>query len=276
VIHNGASACSYFGEGRKVDKETARRLRTKIGTPMSQIDRLEFRGKSTLSELVGKATFTECVFLAVTGTMPTPQQTKILDACLVILIDHGITPSALVARLVADSVPTDVQVPIAAGLLMVGNKFMGTIAGAGALLIEGAKSGRSAEEWAAETVADHIRRGRRLPGFGHPAYFPDDPRTVRLFEVAAEAGLSGEYIRRIKLLAAEIERQGKRRLPLNATGAIGALLCEIGFPVAAMRGVAVISRSAGLLAHAIEELESGTTPDVLSLVTDAIPYEPDA
>jgi citrate synthase len=246
---------------------------TRIGTPMSEIDRLVFRGKNTLTDLVGKATFTECVFLAVTGKLPTPQQTKILDACLVILMDHGITPSALVARLVADSVPTDVQVPIAAGLLMVGNKFMGTIAGAGAILEEGMRSDKTAEQWAADTVADHAKRGRRLPGFGHPAYFPDDPRTVRLFEVATEAGVAGEYIKRVKLLEAEIEKQGRRRVPLNATGAIGALLCEIGFPVNAMRGVAVISRSAGLLAHAIEELETGTTPDVLDLVTEAIPYE---
>jgi citrate synthase len=247
--------------------------KTRIGTPMSEIDRLVFRGKNTLSDLVGKATFTECVFLAVTGKMPTPQQTKILDACLVILIDHGITPSALVTRLVADSVPTDVQVPIAAGLLMVGNKFMGTIAGAGALLEEGVRSGKPPEQWAAETVADHVRRGRRLPGFGHPAYFPDDPRTVRLFEVAKEAGVAGNHVTLVKLIEAEIEKQGKRRVPLNATGAIGALLCEIGFPVAAMRGVAVVSRSAGLLAHAIEELETCTTPDVLSLVIEAIPYE---
>ena len=251
-------------------------LKTKIGTPMSQIDRLVFRGKNTLSDLVGKSSFTECVFLGITGKMPTPQQTKVLDACLVILIDHGITPSALVARLVADSVPTDVQVPIAAGLLMVGNKFMGTIAGCGALLADGIKSGRPPEQWAAETVADHIKRGRRMPGFGHPAYFPDDPRTVRLFEVAKEAGVKGDYIRLVKLLEQEIEKQGKRRVPLNATGAIGALMCEIGIPVAAMRGVAVISRSAGLLAHAIEEVETGTTPEVLSLVTEAIPYEQEA
>ena len=257
-------------------EKTTRRLRTRIGTPMSQTDRLEFRGRNTLADLVGKATFTECVFLAVTGRMPTPQQTKVLDACLVILIDHGITPSALVARLVADSVPADVQVPIAAGLLMVGNKYMGTIAGAGALLAEGIKSARPPGQWAAETVADHIKRGRRLPGFGHPAYFPEDPRTVRLFAVAEEAGVSGDYIRLIKLLAAEVDKQSKRHVPLNATGAIGALLCEIGFPVAAMRGVGVISRSAGLLAHAIEELESGTTLDVVSLVTAAVPYEPEA
>jgi citrate synthase len=250
-----------------------RPLKTKIGTPMEQIDRLVFRGKNTLPDLVGKVTFTEATFLGVTGKLPTPQQTKILDACLVILIDHGITPSALVARLVADSVPTDVQVPIAAGLLMVGNKFMGTIAGCGALLSEGIRSASTPGQWAADTVADHTKRNRRLPGFGHPAYFPDDPRTVRLFEVANEVGLPGNYIRLVKLLEQELEKQGKRRVPLNATGAIGALLCEIGFPVAAMRGVAVISRSAGLLAHAIEEIETGTTPEVLSLVTAAIPYD---
>ena len=112
-----------------------------------------------------------------------------------------------------------------------------------------------------------------MPGFGHPAYFPDDPRTVRLFEVAREASVKGDYIRLVKLLEQELEKQGKRRVPLNATGAIGALLCEIDVPVAAMRGIAVISRSAGLLAHAMEELETGTTPEVLSLVTEAIPYE---
>lgn len=247
--------------------------KTRIGTPVSDIDRLVFRGKNTLTDLVGKASFTECVFLAVTGRMPSPQQTRILDACLVMLMDHGITPSALVARLVADSVPSDVQVPIAAGLLMVGNKFMGTIAGAGALLEAGVRSGHAPGEWAAETVADHLRRSRRMPGFGHPAYFPDDPRTVRLFEVAKEVGVAGTYVELVKLLEAELEKQSKRRVPLNATGAIGALLCEIGFPVAAMRGVAVISRSAGLLAHAIEEIETGTTPGVLDLVTEAIPYE---
>lgn len=252
--------------------KSAKAPTTRIGTPMSEIDRLRFRGKDTLADLVGKATFTECVFLGVTGKMPTPQQTRILDACLVILMDHGITPSALVARLVADSVPSDLQVPIAAGLLTVGNKFIGTMAGAGALLTAGVASGAPPEQWAAATVAEYRKLGRRLPGYGHPAYFPDDPRTVRLFDVAAETGVAGNHIRLARLIEAEIAKQGSRKLPLNATGAIGALLCEIGFPVAAMRGVAVVSRSAGLLAHAVEELESETVPHVWSLVTDAIPY----
>lgn len=250
--------------------------RTRIGTPTTDVERLVFRGKDTLNELVGKATFTESLFLAVTGRMPDIAQTRILDACLVILIDHGITPSALVARLVADTVPDDIQVPIAAGLLTVGNKFMGTIAGAGALLSKGVASGVAPAQWAADVVAEFRKSNRRFPGFGHPAYRDHDPRTTRLFAVAKEAGVPGQHMALARLVESEIERQGGRRLLLNATGAIGALLCEIGFPVAAMRGVAVVSRTVGLLAHAIEELETGSAAVALDVVQQAIPYSDEA
>jgi citrate synthase len=180
-----------------------------------------------------------------------------------------------VARLVADTVPTDIQVPIAAGLLTVGNKFMGTMAGAAQLLKAGVESGKPSAEWARTAVAEALAAKRRFPGFGHPDYYPDDPRTMRLFEVGRAAGVSGRYIELVKLLETEIEKQGGRRLPLNATGAIGALLCEIDFPVAAMRGVAVISRAGGLLAHVMEELETGTAWPVMQVVMDAVPYEVD-
>jgi citrate synthase len=256
-------------------KTAANMKRTRIGTPTCDTGRLLFRGKDTLKELVGEVTFTEGVFLAVTGRLPGPQQTRILDACLVILMDHGITPSALVTRLVADTVPTDIQVSMAAGLLTVGNKFMGTIAGCGALLEKGAASGLAPKQWATETVAEYAKTKRRFPGFGHPDYFPDDPRTIRLFEVAREAGVSGRYVTLARTLEAEIEKQGGRRLPLNATGAIGALLCEIEFPVAAMRGVAVISRAGGLLAHALEELETGTAWPITQMAMEALPYDDD-
>lgn len=257
----------------KSENAAKKHHKTRIGTPTSDIKRLLFRGKDTLNDLVGKITFTEGVFLAVTGKLPSAQQLKILDACLVILMDHGITPSALVTRLVADTVPTDIQVSMAAGLLTIGNKFMGTIAGCGALLEKGMASGLPPQQWAAEITAEYMKAKRRFPGFGHPDYFPDDPRTVRLFDVAKEAGLPGRYISLVKTLEAEIEKQGGRHVPLNATGAIGALLCEIEFPVAAMRGVAVISRTAGLLAHALEELDSGTAWPITQMVMNAVPYD---
>jgi len=249
--------------------------KTRIGTPTTDVDRLLLRGKDTLRDLVGKVSFTECTFLAVTGRLPSPQQTRILDACLVILMDHGITPSALVSRLVADTVPDDIQIPIAAGLLTIGNKFMGTIAGAGALLTRGVASGAAPAAWAAEIVAEYLKSNRRFPGYGHPAYTGQDPRSARLFAVAEEVGVPGKHVALARLVETEIERQGGRRLVLNATGAIGALLCEIDFPVAAMRGVAVISRTSGLLAHAIEELETGSAGLALSVVQKAIPYADD-
>jgi citrate synthase len=257
----------------KPDKAKDRQFKTRIGTPTSDTGRLLFRGKDTLNDLVGKISFTDGVFLGVTGRLPDAQQRKILDACLVILMDHGITPSALVTRLVADTVPGDIQVSMAAGLLTIGNKFMGTIAGCGALLEQGMASGLPAEEWAARIAAEYIKAKRRFPGFGHPDYHPDDPRTVRLFAVAREAGLPGRHIGLVKTLEAAIEKQGGKRVPLNATGAIGALLCEIGFPVGAMRGVAVISRTAGLLAHALEELESGTAWPITQMVMNSVPYD---
>ena len=113
---------------------------TRIGTSMSQTDVLKMRGKDTLSEIVGERTFSETFYFIVTCRMPSAGELRCFDACLTVLMDHGITPSAAVARLVEDSVPDDIQVPIAAGILTIGNKFVGTMAGVGKLLKEGRHS----------------------------------------------------------------------------------------------------------------------------------------
>ena len=248
-------------------------MATHVGTHTSETDRLLFRGKDTLTDLIGTITFTEMIFLSATGRRPNPVQTRILDACLVILADHGITPSALVTRLVAESVPEDIQVPIAAGLLMIGNKYVGAMVGAGSLFADGVKSGKPPAEWAEETVADFTANRKRFAGYGHPDYFPHDPRTVRLFEVAKQSEVEGNYIAVALALEEAIDRGTGRRLVLNAPGAIGALLSEIDFPIEAMRGVAVISRSAGLLAHALEERTTSTGARIVGLVHEAMPYE---
>lgn len=244
---------------------------TRIGTPTSDTKRLRTRGRDSLTDIVGKMSFSEAFYLIVTGKQPNPTETKVFDACLTILMDHGLTPNAVVARLVEDSVPDDIQVPLAAGLLMVGGKYVGTMVGAGRLLYEGAAKGGDPRAWAAETVARFKAEKRRIPGFGHPYYFPTDPRQVRLFEVAEQAKVPGKHIALIKVLSEEIDKGGKH-LTLNATGACGALLAEIGFPVEAMRAVAVVSRAAGLVAHILEEKKNPITPAVSGFV-NAIPYE---
>ncbi len=239
---------------------------------MSDTSRLLMRGRDTLQDVVGKLTFSETLFFIVTGRQPNQGETRVFDACLVILMDHGITPTALVARLVADSIPDDIQVPIAAGILMIGNKFAGTMSGAGRLLADGIAHG-DAKAWAATTVAEYTASRRRLPGFGHPHYHPEDPRASRLFEIAAEAGMRGPYTELITTLSSEIDKAAGKHVTLNVTGAMAALLCEIGFPVGVLRGVTVVARAGGLVAHILEEQERHAGAEIMNRVDETIVYE---
>ena len=235
---------------------------TRIGTPTSDTERLKMRGKDTLTEIVGVKSFAETFYFIVTGRELAANEVKVFDACLVILMDHGITPNAMVARLVENAVPDDIQVPMAAGLLMVGSRFAGTMAGAGRVLNEGMAQDGDKRQWAAELVASYRAQKRFIAGFGHPHYRPEDPRATRLFEIARENGLKGDYIDLIHVLGEEIDKAAGRHLTLNVTGALGAVLSEIAFPFEVMRSVAVISRAAGLVGHIYEEKKNPAVPAV--------------
>ena len=113
-------------------------------------------------------------YLHVLGRMPSPAQTAVLDACLVTLMEHGLTPSVLATRLVSTSAPEAMQAAVAAGLLAVGSVFVGTVEGSAALLarIAAARGDRAAE--ARQIAAEHRATLRPVPGFGHPTHKPDD------------------------------------------------------------------------------------------------------
>lgn len=246
-------------------RSTKPRPVTRIGSAHARTDILTMRGRDTLGEIVGVRSFTETFYFIVTGRFPTPGETTCLDACLTVLMDHGLTPSTLAARLTEDSAPEDMQVSVAAGLLHVASRHVGTMAGAGRLLAEALKEGGDARAWAARTAARYQAQKRRVPGFGHPHYAPTDPRAERLFAVADRAGCTGRAIALIRLLGEEIDKAVGRHLTLNVTGAMAAVLTEIDFPVDAMRGVAIVSRAAGLVAHVYEEKQNGISRALLRL-----------
>jgi len=248
---------------------------TRIGSAHARTDALTMRGRDTLAEIVGVKSFSETFFFIVTGRMPTSGETRCFDACLNVLMDHGLTPSAVVARLVEDSVPEDMQVAMAAGLLVVGNRHVGTMSGAGKLLAAALAEGGDLRAWAQKTAAQFRAQKRRVPGFGHPHYFPDDPRAARLFAVAEAAGCKGHAIAAITLLGEEIDKAMERHLTLNVTGAMAAVLTEIGFPVEAMRGVAVVGRAAGLVAHIYEEKQAGISRALLEIADREFTSEQD-
>ncbi|MGO4567088.1 citryl-CoA lyase [Rhizobium sp. 2YAF20] len=244
---------------------------TQVGTHPNDLSRLRVRGLDTLNDVVGTMSFTEGFYFIVTGRKPSREQTRVLDAALLILMDHGLTPSALVARMVADSNREDVQIPLAAGILMVGNRFAGTMVGAGRILTDGMRHEGDKREWADRVVRDFKQSRRRIPGFGHPNYKEIDPRTARLFEIATVAGVRGDYISLIKTLGQAVNDDAGRNVLLNVTGALGAVLHEIDFPVEMMRSVAVLGRCAGLVGHIREELESPISPELYEF-SESISY----
>lgn len=235
-------------------------------------DSITVRGADLVNGLIGKVSFTEMFLFQSLGRMPGAAEVKIVDAVLVTLVEHGMTPSAIVSRLIALSSPEAMQAAIAAGLLGVGSQFVGTTEAAAALLRE-IVSAPEGVEAACRAAAERFRREKTpLPGFGHPTHKPDDPRPPRLFAVAEEAGVSGRYVGALRTLSREIDVVYGRHITINATGAIAALLCEIDLPAEMIRGVSVLSRCAGLVGHILEEQQTKSAKHIWRLVDEATAY----
>lgn len=248
-------------------------LRTRIA--VSDERTITIRGKDLVDELIGKVSYTEMVYFLVVGRLPDARATRLLDACLVTLMEHGMTPSAIVARLVAFNVPEEAQVAMAAGLMTVGGVFVGTIEGCARVLQLGVAGGGDADAYADRVVAEHLARKAPLPGFGHRLHKPDDPRAVRLLALGDEAGCDGGYIALLRSLGRALDAASGRHITVNATGAIAALLLEIGLPLECMRAMAVVSRAGGLPGHLVEERQTGSGRRIWRMVDDAIPYDPE-
>jgi citrate synthase len=94
---------------------------------------------------------------------------------------------------------------------------------------------------------------RPIPGYGHPLHSGGDPRAARLLEVAAESGVAGRNVAIARLVEQLLPQLISRPLPLNVSGAIPAVLLDAGWPLEALKGVPLLARTAGLIAHLVEE-----------------------
>lgn len=229
-------------------------MRTSIGR--SSLENITVAGYDLADELMGELDFGSMFFLLVKGRKPEVGEAVLFNAVLVALADHGLTPSALAARLTYTGAPDAVQGAVAAGVLGAGPVFLGVFEEAGRMLTGIALShGDDAEleELAQRAVLDHAHRGARLPGFGHPTHKGGDPRTARLFALTQAHGGAGPHFRLAMMMAKYAKSSSGAPLPLNAAGACGAVLSDLGIDPAIMRGVAVVSRAAGIVGHIAEE-----------------------
>jgi citrate synthase len=215
-------------------------------------DMIVVRGFDLCKDLIGSVSLTEHFWLLVTGQRATPAQTRVLDACLVAISEHGLVPSVLAARMTYAAGPEAMQGAVAAGILGCGSVILGSAEQAGRFLAKINERGGNAE--AAKALAQEYRTAKiPFPGYGHPLHTKEDPRAGRLVAVAREAGVAGPYIASAYAAEAAIREIMGRPLVFNVSGAIPAVLLDAGFPLGGLKGVPILARAASLIAHLVEE-----------------------
>lgn len=237
----------------------------------SSATRVVVRGKDLPSEILGYFNLGDMAFLELTGRAPSPKESIVFNAIVVALVEHGMTPSALAARLTYAGAPESLQSAVAAGLCGLGSVFVGSMENASRMLYDARADALLAvdvELVAAKIVAEYREAGRIVPGIGHPLHKPIDPRTPRLFQIAAENGLAGGYVELMQAIGRAAERASGKSLPVNVTGAIGAICCEFGFPWQIVRGLGVMARSVGLVGHLLEESQQPMAVEIWQRVED--------
>jgi citrate synthase len=238
---------------------------------------IHVRGLDLANELMGQFTFTEFFFFLVTGAQPTEKQRYFLDVLLVSIAEHGLTPTAQTARMTLAADPDCLQGAVAAGILGCGTVVLGTSDLCARLLVEAQSRVRAGE--ASQTVADELaadirRRREKMPGFGHPLHQPLDPRAERILHLAEQHGVGGPHLSLAKAFKPAVEKAWGRPLPMNVSMPIAAVLLDLDFPAAIIKGIPILARTAGILGHLAEEQERPIGFLMSHHAENAIAYEP--
>ena len=221
----------------------------------SNAETIVVRGRDLCNELVGSISFTDHIWLLITGQLPGAAQRRVLDATLVVIAEHGLVPSVAASRMTLAAAPEALQGAVAAGILGCGSVILGSADGA-ARLYAGilARTPGETPEAAANTVLGEMRAARRpVPGYGHPLHKRSDPRVARLLAVATEAGVAGKHMEIAGVVERLVPGIWGKPLAMNVSGAIAAVLLDAGYPLLAVKGVPILARTASLIAHLTEE-----------------------
>jgi citrate synthase len=223
---------------------------------------IEFRGYP-IQDLIGRLSFAQMIWLMLRGDVPSTAQARLLEAALVASVDHGPhAPSIAIARM-AISCGVDINNAMASAANVLGDSHGG--AGQECMELYEDVRARAALVSLPEAIdtaldAQRAKHGKIIAGFGH-RFHPVDPRTAPLLglvEAAATEGVvSGAFAPIARGVEAALARQTGKNIPMNIDGATAVIFAELGFAPPLGRGLFVLSRTVGILAHAWEQSQSG-------------------
>ena len=251
---------------------------TKVTTRISETreDDVIIRGYP-ISELILKVPFGDGIFLVLSERFPTKAESRVFNGILVSLIEHGMLNQALVARWVIRTAPESVQGAMAAGLLGVGDQFGGASERVGEMLAQGVRqmenAGQSSGEVADSIVTGYLERKERVPGFGHTIHRSVDPRAEILLDIAKRERVSSKHVDLLELVKNKLEVRTGKTLVINAMGAIGAIILDLGLDWRIAKGLMVVSKAPGILAHVHEEMRQPVISELLPQIRNLIEYE---
>ena len=237
---------------------------------------IRFRG-FPIEQLIGSVTFAQMIWLLLRGDLPSPDQASLLEAALVSAVDHGPqAPSIAIGRMAVTC-----GLPLNGAMASAINVLDDVHGGAGeqcielyAAIAQHVNGGMALKRAVAQALDAFTKEhGKIIPGFGH-RFHPTDPRAVRLLglvDAARKTGvIAGRFADIGRAVETELQRRTGRRIPMNIDGATAVIYAELGFAPALGRGLFVLSRSVGILAHAWEQTQQGGR--IKGPMPPAIPY----
>lgn len=235
------------------------------------------RGHDLCRDLIGQTDFTDYFWLLVIGDKPTALQRSVTNACLVAIAEHGLVPSVQAARMTLAAAPEAWQGAMSAGLLGMGTVVAGSSEIAGRYIVEileaSRKPGSDLEGAVRASLAGLKARKAKVPGLGHPQHSEGDPRANVLLDFADRNGVSGDAVACLRMLGKIAPEMMNRPLPINVSGAIPALMLDAGWPIEAMKGIPLLARAAGLVAHLYEESQRSIGFIMSHKADEAISYD---
>jgi citrate synthase len=216
-------------------------------------ERIVVRGYD-VNELTGRLDFGAMVHLVLRGDLPTAAQAQMVNALMVNLAEHAISPSSATVRF-ATAGGAELNAAVAAGVASIG-RLHGTSDRPAEMYLavasRAARDGLTPAEAAQQVVEEMRARGERMPGFHHPQHI-QDPRTARLLGLADELGISGPFVGIARAMEQATVAVFGRKIYLNGPGAMGCIGLDMGYRPPELKAMFIVARTLGLCAHAIEE-----------------------
>jgi citryl-CoA lyase len=232
-------------------------------------DKMWVRGYD-LEELIGLP-FSAATFLMIRGRIPTPQETRVMDAVLTAVLDYGLEKSGTAAARYVVSCNPNMQAGIAAATLSAGAYGLATdntcrfIMGTYDRYLEAGQP--DMEDFAREVVAQAKADKFRIPGFGHPVFRFVDPRAALLRKIAQENGLWGPSLDLYEAVHHQfIAQPGREHFPINDVAMMAAITVGLGFTPEESTALAIIGTLPGVVAHISEEMATGRPQRVIPRV----------